>query len=138
MTMSGRASSTVEASVSASAALRQKLALARGRVTERFWTRPDLRTIFPEFLFLTHCIIRASVPLMQAAADVSRGGNSEISRQLATYFGHHVTEEASHDEWLLDDIEALGLKRSEILGRVPPAVLAELVGSQYYWLHHAN
>src|SRR5437868_8898002 len=99
MIMSGRASSTVEASVPASAALRQKLALARGGATERFWTRPDLRAIFPEFLFLTHCIIRASVPLMQAATSASRGGNTEISGQLATYFSHHVSEEASHDEW---------------------------------------
>ena len=87
MIMSGRASSTVEPSVAASAALRQKLALARDVPTERFWTRPDLRDIFPEFLFLTHCIIRASVPLMQAAAEVSRSGNSETSRRLADYFG---------------------------------------------------
>jgi pyrroloquinoline quinone (PQQ) biosynthesis protein C len=136
--MSGRAASTVEASIAASAALRQKLALARGGTTARFWTRPDLRAIFPEFLFLTHCIIRASVPLMQAAADVSRSGNSETSRQLAAYFGHHVTEEASHDEWLLDDMQALGLNRAEILSRVPPASVAELVGAQYYWLHHAH
>ena len=136
--MSGRASSTVEPSVAASAALRQKLALARDVPTERFWTRPDLRDIFPEFLFLTHCIIRASVPLMQAAAEVSRAGNSETSRRLADYFGHHVTEEASHDDWLLDDMLVLGLERSQVLSRVPPASVAELVGAQYYWLHHAH
>src|SRR4051794_25902907 len=138
MVMSGTASSTVEASVSASSALRQKLALARGPSTERFWARTDLRAIFPDFLFLTHCIIRASVPLMQAAANVARTGNSETSRQLAAYLGHHVTEEASHDEWLLDDMQALGLERSKILSRVPPAAVAELVGAQYYWLHHAH
>jgi pyrroloquinoline quinone (PQQ) biosynthesis protein C len=118
--------------------LRQKLALARGSSTQRFWARPDLRQILPEFLFLTHCIIRASVPLMQAAADVARISKNETSRQIADYFSHHVTEEASHDEWLLDDMEVLGLQRNEILIRVPSAEVAELVGAQYYWLHHAD
>jgi len=50
--MSGRAASTVEAPIANSAALRQKLALVTGNSTERFWTRPDLREIFPEFFFL--------------------------------------------------------------------------------------
>src|SRR5437868_18728 len=136
--MSGRLASTFEASVTASGALRQKLTLARGASASRFWTRPDLRTIFPEFLFLTHCIIRASVPLMQAAADVATAGDHPTSRPLADYFRHHVSEEASHDEWLLDDMEALGLQRQDILSRLPPAEVAELVGAQYYWLHHAD
>jgi len=138
--MSGRTSSTVEASVGYSAALRQKLALASGPSTGRFWTRPDLRQIFPEFLFLTHCIIRASVPLMETAARVARlkASASGIDSPLADYLSHHVTEEASHDEWLLDDMEALGHKRNDILSRVPPAAVAEMVGAQYYWLHHAH
>jgi len=138
--MSGRTSSTVEAPVANSAALRQKLALVTGASTERFWTRPDLREIFPEFLFLTHCIIRASVPLMAAAARVSRerASENEIYPLLDEYLGHHVTEEASHDEWLLDDMEVLGFTRDEVLRRVPPGAVAELVGAQYYWLLHAD
>jgi hypothetical protein len=138
--MSGRPSSTVEASVSASAALRQKLAFAGWGSGERFWSRPDLREIFPEFLFLTHCIIRASVPLMETAVRVSRAADSEndLYAQLAEYFSHHVTEEASHDEWLLDDMEVLGFERNEVLNRVPPAAVAELVGAQYYWMHHSD
>lgn len=138
--MSGRAASTVEAPLANSAALRQKLALVAGVSTERFWTRPDLRQIFPEFLFLTHCIIRASVPLMASAARVSRerASDNEIYPLLEEYLSHHVTEEASHDEWLLDDMEVLGYARDEVLRRVPPAAVAELVGAQYYWLHHAD
>jgi hypothetical protein len=138
--MSGRASSTVEASAGYSSALRQKLALASGPSTGRFWARSDLRQVFPEFLFLTHCIIRASVPLMETAAQVARtkASASDIDSRLADYLSHHVTEEASHDEWLLDDMEALGHERNDVLSRVPPATVAELVGAQYYWLHHAH
>jgi len=138
--MSGRAASTVEAPSPNSAALRQKLALVSGASIERFWTRPDLSQIFPQFLFLTHCIIRASVPLMAAAARVSRerGGQNDIYPRMDEYLSHHVTEEASHDEWLLDDMEVLGFERGEVLRRVPSAAVAELVGAQYYWLHHAD
>jgi len=138
--MRGREASTVEALSPNSAALRQKLALVTDASTGRFWTRPDLREIFPEFLFLTHCIIRASVPLMAAAACVSRerAAENEMYPRLEEYLSHHVTEEASHDEWLLDDMEVLGFERGEVLRRVPSAAVAELVGAQYYWLHHAD
>jgi heme oxygenase-like protein len=138
--MSGSISSTVEVSTANSTALRQKLALASGASAGRFWARQDLREIFPEFLFLTHCVIRASVPLMEVAARVSRtkGPESEVDSRLTDYLSHHVTEETSHDEWLLDDMEALGHKRKDVLSRVPPAAVAEMVGAQYYWLHHAH
>ena len=138
--MSGRSTSTVEVRSAVSAALRQKITFARGSSTERFWTRPNLREIFPEFLFLTHCIIRASVPLMETAARAARskGPDDAVASQLAHYFGHHVTEEAAHDEWLLDDMEVLGFKRNQVLARIPPAEVAEVVGAQYYWLHHTD
>ena len=134
------ATSTVESRTRTSAALRLKLALARGPSSQRFWTRPDLREIFPEYLFLVHCIIRASVPLMEAAvaAAQSKGAGDAVASQLADYFSHHITEETDHDEWLLDDMEVLGFRREEILNRVPPPEVAELVGAQYYWLYHAH
>lgn len=137
--MSGSPSSTIEARSGHAAALRQKMALVRGDASARFWTRPDLRQIFPEFLFLSHCIIRASVPLMEAAARFARDQQqTAVSRALAAYFAHHVTEEADHDDWLLDDMESLGLRRDEILQRVPPMEVAEMVGAQYYWLRHSD
>ena len=137
---SGRSASILEVRSGVSAALRQKIAFARGPSTVRFWTRPDLREVFPEFLFLTHCIIRASVPLMETATRVSsaRGTLDPVASRLAEYFGHHVTEEAAHDEWLLDDMEALGSERNQILARIPPPEVAEVVGAQYYWLHHSD
>jgi hypothetical protein len=137
--MSGSPSSTVEVRSGHAAALRQKMALVRGPTGERFWTRPDLKQIFPEFLFLSHCIIRASVPLMRTAVEVSTSRSHEpVARALAEYFSHHVTEEADHDKWLLDDMESLGLGHAEVLQRIPPAEVAEVVGAQYYWMHHSD
>ena len=137
--MSGSSSSTIEVRSGNAAALRQKMALVRGAAGERFWTRPDLRQIFPEFLFLSHCIIRASVPLMRTAVEVANSRLHEpVALALSEYFSHHVTEEADHDKWLLDDMESLGLRREEVLDRVPPAEVAELVGAQYYWMYHSD
>src|SRR5438045_2976173 len=110
--------SNVQVEPSSSALLRQKLALlTRTEHSERFWTRPDLREIFPEFLLHSHCIIRASVPLMEAAVLESRAraASDSVARELVRYFEHHVGEEQSHDEWLLDDMEALGMKRHDVL-----------------------
>ena len=57
--------------------------------------------------------------------------------RLALYLTAHIPEERNHDQWLLDDLETLGVPRSEVLQRVPPPSVAALVGSQYYWvLHH--
>jgi len=114
--------------------------VARGPSSQRFWARPDLREIFPEYLFLVHCVIRASVPLMEAAVATARskGEGDAVASRLADYFSHHITEEAAHDECLLDDMEIVGFRRDEVLKRVPPPEAAELVGAQYYWLHHAH
>ena len=135
--MSGSSSSAIEVRSSHAAALRQKMAFARGPASVRFWTRPDLKQIFPEFLFLSHCIIRASVPLMCTAVEVAKSRPQDpVSRALVEYFSHHVTEEADHDKWLLDDMESLGVGREKVLQRIPPPEVAELVGAQYYWMQH--
>jgi hypothetical protein len=77
---------------------------------------------------------------MEAAVAAARlkGACDAVASRLADYFSHHITEETAHDEWLLDDMEILGFRREHILKRVPPAEAAELVGAQYYWLHHAH
>ena len=64
---------------------------------------------------------------METAARVSaaKGPSDAIASRLADYFAHHVTEEAAHDQWLLDDMEVLGFARDEILARFPPAEVAE-------------
>ncbi len=98
---------------------------------------PALATVYPEFLVLTHMIIRASAPLM---TDVLRRvhdmPDDPLSQGLHAYVEKHRSEEEGHDEWVLDDLERLGLGREHVLRRMPPASVAAMVGAQYYWLRH--
>jgi pyrroloquinoline quinone (PQQ) biosynthesis protein C len=52
------------------------------------------------------------------------------------YLRHHIPEETGHHEWIVNDGEALGLDRKSILERLPKESATELVGVQYYWIHH--
>ncbi|MDP8904642.1 MAG: iron-containing redox enzyme family protein [Chloroflexota bacterium] len=108
--------------------------LAAGR---RLFGHPRIGELYAEYLFTSHCIIRASVPLMQRArerAAVLR--DDPVASIVADYFATHIEEERGHDEWLLEDMASLGVTREEVLTRPPSAAAAALVGAQYYWIEH--
>ena len=131
----------LNAPLSRSAIMRRKMELTSGDMHEafaRFWKRDDLRDAVPAFLVLLHQIMRASVPLMHAAAVVSRerAAGDPLCAALADYYENHCDEEKDHDVWTLDDLEASGFDRAAVLDRLPPPNLAQMVGAQYYWLHH--
>jgi hypothetical protein len=123
--------------------LRDKIRIARGEldaVADKLWSHPNLRQIYPEFLFRNHSVIRSSVPLMQAAAEAceKRLHSDSIAAGMLTYFTKHIPEETGHDEWVLDDLETLGFDRREVLKRLPPPSAAALAGAQYYWIKHVH
>jgi pyrroloquinoline quinone (PQQ) biosynthesis protein C len=81
------------------------------------------------------------VPLMQAAEQAcAKPGHAEdpVLQGFAQYLHRHIPEETGHHEWILDDGEALGLTRTEIPQRLPKESATQLVGAQYYWIHHHN
>jgi heme oxygenase-like protein len=104
----------------------------------RLIEHPRITVLYPEYLITMHGIIRASVPLMEAArARAERYGDDDpVSTQLADYLAQHIPEEQDHDEWLLSDLEQLGVQRSSVLARPPSPTVAALVGAQYYWIFH--
>ena len=117
--------------------------MARGELDSAafvLWTHPRLPEIYPEFLFRSHAIIRASVPLMQAAADecAKRIGSDPVAEPMLAYLTRHIPEETGHDEWVLDDLEVLGVSREQVLARIPPTPVAALAGAQYYWIRHVH
>jgi hypothetical protein len=124
---------------SASSLLRRKISLvipAFVRAGDRLVSHPRVRELYPEYLFTSHCVIRASVPLMEAARAAAAARDDRVSAALAPYLEHHIPEELDHDEWLLGDLELLGHDRAAVLSRPPSATVAALVGAQYYWVHH--
>ena len=104
----------------------------------RLWAHPDVGRLVTEFLILHHQIVRASVPLMEAAHTVAsaRAEADPVSFALIPYLARHVDEERAHDEWLLEDLETAGIAPRDVLGRIPAPTVAALVGAQYYWIHH--
>src|SRR5262249_5851607 len=107
--------------------------------SRRFISHPGLHGIYPEFLIMAHGIIRASVPLMETALTTARTlPNDQVAVLLADYLEHHIPEERGHDDWLLADLESIGVPRDQVLNRVPSPTIAALVGSQYYWVQHVH
>jgi hypothetical protein len=128
------------ATVSESRLLRSKIELvlpgllAAGR---QLFGHPQIAELYAEYLFMSHCIIRASVPLMQRGRDRAAALPRDTAASIvAEYFASHIEEERGHDEWLLEDLAILGVGRLEILTRAPSPTVAGLVGSQYYWIEH--
>jgi Iron-containing redox enzyme len=122
--------------------LRGTLGLVLGAsvsAAERLMEHPRVRELYPEYLFMSHCIIRASVPLMQTAMERAvpmAAADDAVASALADYLGRHIDEERDHDEWLLGDLEAIGIDRSATLARPPSPTVAGAVGAQYYWVLH--
>jgi hypothetical protein len=100
-------------------------------------THPRIADLWPEYLVTQHAIIRATVPLMEAAAARAREMDGDgVAAGVAGYLATHIEEERDHDEWLLDDLEMLGRDRATVLARLPSPTAARLVGAQYYWVFH--
>jgi pyrroloquinoline quinone (PQQ) biosynthesis protein C len=124
--------------------VRAKIALFGGRLghtAARLWSHPQFPRIYREYIFQSYSIIRASVPLMQAAEQACAKpchADDAVLQGFGHYLHKHIPEETGHHEWILDDGEALGLNRAEIPERLPKESATQLVGVQYYWIHHYN
>jgi Iron-containing redox enzyme len=121
--------------------LRAKINIVSGGLqaaSVALWDGPDFARLYSEYLCTVHAMLRASVPLMEAARERarSRGRQDALAAALADYLGVHIDEELNHDEWVLEDLRILGLDRSTVLNRIPSSAVAALVGSQYYWIFH--
>lgn len=123
-----------------SARLRAKLELVLPMLvaaSRRFLDHPRITDLYPAYLRTSHWIIRASVPLMETALERAQAtADDPVAAGLAEYLDHHMDEELGHDEWLLEDLEVLGVTRAAVLAEPPSAAVASLVGAPYYWILH--
>jgi hypothetical protein len=122
--------------------LRRKIRLAAPLVApsaEAFWAHPELRELFPQFLMAIYGSVSSTIPLMEAAIQqTERHHTDPVCAQLAGYFPKHIAEESEHEEWLLRDLEAIGINRLDVRARLPNRAIAGMVGAQYYWILHAH
>ena len=132
----------VQPAVRNSEIVRAKIALfdrRLGHTAHLFWSHPQFPRVYREYIFQSHSIIRASVPLMQAAEKACQLPQHVADPALegfGRYLRHHIPEETGHHEWIVNDGVALGLDRQGILTRLPKESATQLVGVQYYWIHH--
>jgi hypothetical protein len=107
-------------------------------VTRRLWAAEDLKERYPAYLSLMHTMIRATVPVMETALLEARrrAPDDPVAAGVADFLARHMAEEKGHDEWLRQDLAAIGYDPDEPLYRFPSPEVASLVGSQYYWARH--
>ena len=129
--------------ITASGQLRSTLGLllpSMSRAGERFWSHPRLPEFYPRYLVAVHTIIRASVPLMEEALRLVNQTylDTPVGPPLAAYFSKHIPEEMWHDDWVLEDLERLGLPRTVATEHLPSQTVAAMVGAQYYYIRHVH
>ncbi len=109
-------------------------ARASGALGEVFASEELVR----EYLFRTHCVARASVPLMKTALRLAkaRAKADVVAAGIVDYLAEHIEEEKDHERWIANDLASLGVSAEEIARRVPPPSIAAGVGAQYYWVQH--
>ena len=121
--------------------LRVKLAVARPRLAtaERvLWSAQDLTRGYVAYLVAMEAVVRASVPLLEAAlAQCARfAPDDPVAAHLGAYLRRHRDEERGHDAWLRADLAAIDDDAPTSTAAVPGPTVARLVGAQYYWLLH--
>lgn len=99
---------------------------------------PRVSQLYRDYLVAYHGILRATIPLLQTARREALARDGPASRTLASYLESHIEEEAGESEWLLQDLEVLGVDRLTVLEHVPSPRVARLVGAQYYWVLHVE
>ncbi|MFF8606821.1 hypothetical protein ACF06X_12850 [Streptomyces sp. NPDC015346] len=121
----------------ASLALRTKLTPTTPvlrAATAALWRPEGLRWRYVRYLAAMHPLVRASVPLLERAAERCAERDDPGARRLAAYYTRHAEEERDHDTWLLDDLAAAGAGPAA----VPHPVVVELAGAQYYRIEHEH
>ena len=75
--------------------------------------------------------VKNTCPLMELALEKSR----QSMPALARYMKRHLVEESGHEQWVLNDLENLGLSRKAVIGSFPLRQTINLIGSQIYMIN---
>jgi heme oxygenase-like protein len=139
---------TTQASLSrprarASLLLRRKISLVTppfAAACQQVFGHARIADVLPRYLMSTHSIIRTTVPLMELAIHRAQAmaGTDPVAQGVAEYLTRHVEEERHHDDWLVEDLELMGVDRDAVHAGIPTPTIASLAGAQYYWVLHVH
>ena len=107
-------------------------------LTARLWQSESVAELYPRYLCMLHGAIRATVPLMDLALERAEAlaDTDPVAAGLARYLVRHRREEQGHDQWVREDLAAIGQDPDTLLAAMPSPAVANLVGAQYYWIRH--
>jgi len=91
---------------------------------------------YPALLVETYHYVKHSVSLMEYACELM--SDTRMHSEAKSYLKRHAREEAGHEEWLLDDLEALGFARRDVLNAVPLSETVSLIGTQLYVIRYLH
>jgi pyrroloquinoline quinone (PQQ) biosynthesis protein C len=86
------------------------------------------------FLNQAYHHVRHTTPLLMAAGGRLQPHQESFRQTICNY----IVEEIGHEQWILDDIEALGYKRSTFADGEPPATSEVMVAYLYDYIQRLN
>jgi Iron-containing redox enzyme len=103
---------------------------------------PHARELYPRYLSLVYFLPSTAIRLMETAIERARALNADpVAAGLVPYLERHIDEEMHGREpgaGVLSDLELTGFDTAALRQGLPPAKIAALIGSQYFWIHHAH
>jgi hypothetical protein len=132
-----------QAAGTASSRLRRKVDLVTppfALACQQVFNHARIVDVFPRYLVRTYLIIRTTVPLMDLAIGRAQelAPRDPVAQGVVDYLLRHREEERHHDEWLLEDLELMGVGRDAVLSVIPSPTIASLAGSQHYWARYCH
>jgi pyrroloquinoline quinone (PQQ) biosynthesis protein C len=117
----------------------QQTASARGEFIEisliqEVMRKGASRALYLDFLSQAYHHVKCTAPLMALAA--SRCGYDDWRYQTALF--EYIQEERGHDEWILEDIGALGDDPGSVRKSKPHLPCKIMVGHAYYLVDHVS
>jgi pyrroloquinoline quinone (PQQ) biosynthesis protein C len=92
------------------------------------------RALYLDFLSQAYHHVKSTAPLLALAA--SRCGSDDRRYQTALF--EYIQEERGHDEWILEDIEALGGDPGSVRQDSPHFPCRIMVGHAYFLVDHVS
>lgn len=92
------------------------------------------QALYAKYLAQAYHHVRYTVPLLQQAIDKCGVDDTAYINALAAY----IDEESGHDEWILDDIKALGEDREAVRNSQGGLACRLMISHAYFLIEHVS